>query len=471
MNGGHDEQGERQGGRGRSDTGTEGEGGEPGPGQGKGSGRGLDALECCPPLTREQVCDTLDFRYVLPWRGTQARVDLILHFRLERCSGPTALGDLAYTTTLLPGEEVRLFTSDRHSRWSYDSSDELAYRHETTSEESYFTYGMARSMSDLNVSESGSVSSSYEEDWSSGGGGASVNFLGLVKIGGGGSAGSFDAESTTEFARNLSRHAESSSSYVAAGVRASSSTSIGEVARRQHAEGESETHLESSTRSFRNPNRCHAITYLFHKIVKRQTVRFRLVAIQRVLADPAAPTTPDRRIVPNLTGKVAVTPQAVRATSKDRLEVERTARQAAVEREQAAVGGVNVAGLSAFSFRAGVTQADPVPSNVRDASLKAVDAELVRADLIDDNGRPTERIVAELSWERTEWLPTPGVLVKGCLDRCNTCEPALRTRIELELEHQRLSNRLLERQIELLEQSQEYRCCPGDAADAEEPEG
>ena len=48
-------------------------------------------------------------------------------------------------------------------------------------------------------------------------------------------------------------------------------------------------------------------------------------------------------------------------------------------------------------------------------------------------------------------------------------EPALKRQIELELEHQALQNRMLERQIELLENAQEYRCCPRDEAeDAEE---
>lgn len=460
MNGTHEEEG-------AAGRGTVEEPDRPsGPG---GALRPVDDLECCPPLRREPICDTMDFRYRLPWRGQRTRVDVILHFRLERCSGPLALGDLAYSTTLLPGEDVRLYTSDRHSRWSYDSTDQLAYRHQTTSEESYYTWGMARSMSDLTVSESGSASASYEEDWASGGGGLSVNLFGIVEIGGGGGGGSFSASSTQEFARNLSRHAETSSSYVAAGVRARSSTSIGEVERRRHAEGESESHMEASTRTFRNPNRCHAVTYLFYKIMKRQTVRFRLVAIQRVVTDPAAPTTPDRRVVPNFTGNVAVLPQSLRATSKDRLEVERMARQAAVEREQAARGEVNLAGLRSLSLRTAPGGGDPVPPDAAQASLQAVTAEMVKAGMITEAGEPTERVIRELSWERTEWLPTPGIVVKGCLDRCNTCEPALRTRVELELEHQRLQNRLLERQIELLEQSQEYRCCPeGDEEEAED---
>lgn len=420
-------------------------------------------IECCPPLSREPVCDTLDFRYRLPWRTGDGRVDLILHFRLERCSGPMALGDLTYSTTLLPGEQVRLFTSDRHTRWSFDSQNELAYRHETTSEESFFTWGMARSMSDLNVSESGSVSSSYEEDWASGGGGASLN-LGIIEIGGGGGGGSFDAESTSDFARNLSAHAEASSSYVAAGVRAKSTTSVGEVETRTHAEGESESHLESSSRMFRNPNQCHAVTYFFYKIIKQQRVRFRLVAIQRVVADPAAPTIPDRTVRPNLTGHVTVRQQAILATDPERLTVERTARQAALERESAYVGTET----DLVAVRPATLARAPIPLEARKKSLEAVDKELKAAGLIDGKGQASERIIAELSWERVEWLPTAGLMVKGCLDDCSTCEPALQRSIQLDLERKELQNRLLERRIELLDQAQEYRCCPADESESNE---
>jgi len=429
----------------------------------------FDKLECCPTLERKPVCDTMDFRYRLPFRRKDALVDVILHFRLERCTGPLVVGDIVYTTTLLPGERVRLFTSDRHSRWSYDSETQLAYRHETTSEESYYTWGMSRAMSDLSISEQGSSSSSYEEDWASGGGGASFSFLGIINVGGGGGGGSYDAESSRQFAYNLRRHAEASSSYVAAGVRAKSSTAIGEVDRRTHAEGESETHLESSTRVFSNPNQCHAVTYLFYKINKVQRIRFRLVAIERRVSDPVAPTDPDRRVAPDLTGRVAVLPQGVLATSEKRLQVERMARESVLEREQLKVGPAGTEAVAAVAYRTRVAVAEPLPTQTRAGALAAVDEELVAAGMLDKaTGKPDERLVAELSWEREELLPTPGILVKGCLDACDTCEPSLQEKIKLDVEHQKLQNALLKRRIELLDKAQEYRCCPEGQAETEE---
>ena len=80
--------------------------------------------------------------------------------------------------------------------------------------------------------------------------------------------------------------------------------------------------------------------------------------------------------------------------------------------------------------------------------------------MVDTEGKPSGQLVAELSWERQEILPTPGILIRGCLDDCDTCEPALKEEIKLSVERQKLENERLKRQIELLEKSQEYRCCP-----------
>jgi hypothetical protein len=68
-------------------------------------------------------------------------------------------------------------------------------------------------------------------------------------------------------------------------------------------------------------------------------------------------------------------------------------------------------------------------------------------------------------------MPTPGVLIKGCLDECDICEPEVKQRIALELERKDLENQLIKKQIELLEQSKEYRCCPAGEAEQAVPPG
>ena len=133
-------------------------------------------VECCPPLDRDGTCDVIDFRYRLIHRAPTggepaiALVEVILHYRLERCPGPLTLGELVYTTTLLPGEKVRLFTTDRKTRFTFDSETNLSHRSEQTTEEQFYMSSMADFMSDLTVVDrqsttntaSGSTSGHFE---------------------------------------------------------------------------------------------------------------------------------------------------------------------------------------------------------------------------------------------------------------------------------------------------------------------
>ena len=429
----------------------------------------LAALECCPRLEPCVTCDELDIKYRVPFRRTirvqdqqqTVTVMVTLHFRFKRCAGPLSLGDLLYTTTLLPGEQVRLFTSDRHSRFTFDSSSQLSYRHHNSSEESFYTAGMAHAMSDLSIVENENRTSSYSESSVSGGGSAGID-LGIVEIGGGVSGSSFDASSTSTLARSLSRHAESSSRHVEVGVRAASSTSVGEVSKREHAQGTSDDHFESASRVFKNPNKCRAITFLFHRIDKCQEISFALVSVERQVVDQGAPTHVG--LNPRLrTGGVTAIPNAVLATQTDRLEVERRARTAALEASgvsQLTTGSP----IRAIAFAA--QAASPLSAAVRNAALAEVDKELMEEKLIDKNGEVSEDARKRFGWTRKVALPTPGVLVRGCLDQCMVCEPELAREIDLDLERKHLENELLKRRIELLDKEQEYRCCPEDSEEA-----
>jgi len=110
------------------------------------------------PYALGRVCDTLDFFYRLTHnvmveirdRRLTVPVEVKLHFRLARCRGPLAIGDLLYTTTLLPGEKVKLFTSDRRTQFSFDSSSSLSYRNTQSSEESMYLQSMSDSVLDTN---------------------------------------------------------------------------------------------------------------------------------------------------------------------------------------------------------------------------------------------------------------------------------------------------------------------------------
>ncbi|HZA65359.1 MAG TPA: hypothetical protein VE592_00330 [Geminicoccaceae bacterium] len=430
-------------------------------------------VPCCPQLETDRSCDALDFHYRLIHTATvnvdnqprRVPVEVILHARLERCPGPLALGDLVYSTTLLPGEKVRLFSTDRRTRFSLDSATSVSYRREQTSEERYFMSSMSDFMSDLTVRDEARSANQQRGSFETHGetNGAIQAFFAGPSID---VSGSYNAESTSDFLRELNQHARASSERSVEATRAASSVSVGEVQSRSHAEGESEDHFESASRVFANPNRCHAVTFYFYQINKTQTVRLTLETIRRRVIDPAG----DTRIANNpfaSRGEVSVIPSAVLATDKERLELEQIGRSsvAAAQAGTIATGSQTLVAnrLSATSF-AVAQPVEPLPAAVRAQALAAVDADLAAAGLIDpETGEATDEVKASFTFETTSSLPTPGMLVRGCLDACDICEPAVMREIELDLERKALENELLKRRIEILHRAQEYRCCPAEA--------
>lgn len=424
-------------------------------------------LPCCPELPRDKVCDVLDFHYRLTHNttvvtgGRRVLVEVLIHARFERCPGPMTLGDLLYSTTLLPGEKIRLFTSDRRSRFSFDSASKVSYRHEQTSEERYYMSSVHDFMSDVSVRDSGSASSSSRgsaKGHAEASGAIESIFAGpSVDV-----SGSYDASSTSSFLHELSQHASSSDRRAEMGTRAASSQSIGEVSSRTHTEGESEDQFESSSREFSNPNKCHAVTFYFYQVNKTQTVRFKIVAIQRRVIDPAA----DTRVTNNpfrADGDVSVIPNAVLATDSNRLNIEQIGRASELAKQRAQASSLAASGGSNPNLASGRTatvEVAPIPEQIKAKALAQVDQALVKQGLLDRQGKVPERLVTELSFERVSSLPTPGMIVKGCLDECDICEPSLDRSIELDLERKQLENELLKKQIDLLEKSQQYRCCP-----------
>lgn len=434
----------------------------------------INDLPCCPEITRKPCCESLRISYRLTNRQLDVPVEIVIVAELERCPGPLSLGDVVYSTTLLPGEKVRLYTSTRNNRFTYDAESEVSYRHEQSSEETYYMRSMDRYMSDLTVTDSGSASSSSHSDFETDvdGSYASIGFAG------GGSVnveGDFNSRATSSFLRQLSSHARSSHDRSVQATRAANSVQMGEVQSRSHAEGESESAYEASTRTFENRNQCHAVTYFAYQLVKKQTLRFRIVSVLRRVVDAAASSAVEARPVRPATG-IKVLPNGVLATKTARVEVEAAGRTAAAAQRANFVSGVGSFGLSggvgglagltavATPFRL-ATNVQPVPPAVQDKVLKQVDDDLVREGILARAGSDEvgAKLAAELNFERTYCLPTQGIVVKGCLDRCNTCEESRQKSIALDLVRKDLENQLLAKQIALLEKSQEYRCCPGEA--------
>ncbi len=441
----------------------------------------LARLECCPKLEPDNSCSRLDFRYRLNHRvtvdkekgGTQTViVQVTIRARLERCPGPLALGDLAYSTTLLPGEKVRLFSQDRRSRFTFDQATNVSYRHEQTAEEHYYMAAMNRYMSDLSTQQSGQASAASQSSWD-----VDTDTPGVLETLWSGAdvevSGSHNAWSTQSFLSELHQHAESSSHRSVQATRTASAVSVGEVSTRTHTQGESENHFESSSRLFENPNRCHAVTFLFYQLNKTQTIRFSIVAIERAVVDAAAPSRVTT--IPPIVGRrLAVLPDAVRGAEQKRLEVEEMARQS-VRQSYATTQSPGVMRSAAFAqpvalgAYAAADGSEPLDATVRRKALDKLDTELVEAHLLDRvHGSISKE--ASLSFEVHTSLPTPGLIVKTCLDECPACEPTRQKEIILDLQRKILENKLLARQIELLEKSQEYRCCPHDGEECDEHE-
>lgn len=426
-----------------------------------------EELDCCPTLSKEPCCDVLDFRYRLPHRttvneaGRQATVtvEVILHLRLTRCPGPLSLGDPVHTITLLPGEKVKLFTSDRRTRFTLDSSTNVSYRSEQLSEERYFMAAMQNSMSDVTATDESHSSNSESGKWDFHG--DASGSLGFFSVSADTNArGSHSASSTSDFLRQMHTHATASANQSVQATHAAASLSIGEVSSRTHVETESEDHFESSSREFSNANRCHAITFFFYRLIKKQIVKITLEAIERRVDDPAAPTRVSSN--PSLSkGQISVVPTSVLATQKDRVAVEQAGRDSVAAQERyafgtsAATGATFSTGVSAFQ-----PTFEPLSDTLRKAALKQVDAALVAEGLLTPAGLVSEQAQRQFEVKVESCIPTPGIIVKGCIDTCDVCEPDLERKIQLELEEQDLKNQLLKRQIELLDKSQEYRCCP-----------
>jgi len=423
-------------------------------------------IPCCPELSKDPCCEKLQFTYRLENRTNDVPVEIGLVFELERCPGPLALGDIVYSTTLLPGEKVRLYSNSRHSRFTYDSESEVTYRHENSSDESFYMTSMDRFMSEVTVREDSSLDTSSESSTNS-----SADVSGAIQtLLGGASAnvsGNFSAEGSVDFMRQVSTHAESSSERSVSATRAVNSVSIGEVQSRTHTEGESESAYEASTRMIENKNQCRAVNYFAYQLEKQQTIKFTLKTVFRRLIDEAGPTQVVAR-PPAPSSDVSVIPTGVLATNANRVDVEAQARTSAFA-DRAKL--VDNSALQKFTQTAPVggnpargrmsDDSKPVASAARAKALAAVDQDLVKAGVLDEvGGKVSPALVAELSFERTTCLPTQGILVKGCIDDCSVCEPTLEKSIELDLERKDLENKLLARQIELLEKSQEYRCCP-----------
>ncbi|MDB5201873.1 MAG: hypothetical protein JWQ27_1282 [Ferruginibacter sp.] len=419
-------------------------------------------LPCCPELIKDDHCDVINFSRVLSYptnslAGNRRRinVEVILHFKFSRCTLGLTLGDPAYSTTLLPGERVRLATTDRRSRFTYDSETKLSYRSEQISEEQYFMTATQKYMADASAAQSGHAESSSEGQWDfHGDAEGSIGIFSLSASASTSAGGSHNNHSVADYLNQQKTHVQSAASQAVSSTRKAHSVSVGEVSNRVHIEGESEDHFEASSREFSNYNKCHAVTYMFYRLNKKQRIKFELLSIERRVLDDNAPVggilQPGKKKVP-----IALVPQDLPATvtlRKSPVLAGVNAGSLSVAMDASALTSLAQSPLSRVVFNSENSGA-AIEGETRVRALKEVDEQLISKNLIDKNGQVSKEIKQQIDFEMEFSLPTPGIIVKGCLDDCDVCEPLLKERMQLE-------NDLLRKQIELLDKSQEYRCCP-----------
>jgi hypothetical protein len=417
-------------------------------------------IPCCPELIKDDHCDIINFSRVLTYPTVLAsanrrrvNVEVILHFKFSRCTLGLTLGDPAYSTTLLPGEKVRLSTTDRKSRFTFDSETKLSYRSEQISEDQYFMTATQKYLADASAAQSGKAETSSEGSWDfHGDASGSISPFSLSASASTNAGGNHNSSSVADFLNQQKSHVESSATQAVSATRKAHSVSIGEVSSRTHIQGESEDHFEASSREFSNYNKCHAVTYMFYRLNKKQKIKFELVAIERRVLDDNAPIggvlQPGIKRAP-----IALVPQDIPATATLKRTTVATTSIAATANFDATslVSAAPVLNRAAFSNEQNF--GTPLDNETRAAALKEVDAELMAKNLIDKEGKVSKETKQTIEFEMEFSLPTPGIIVKGCLDDCDVCEPLLKEKLQLE-------NDLLRKQIEFLDKSQEYRCCP-----------
>jgi len=422
-------------------------------------------MPCCPELIKDDHCDVINFSRVLNYptgiisnNRQKITVQVILHFKFSRCTLGLTLGDPVYSTTLLPGERVRLSTTDRRSRFTFDSETKLSYRSEQISEEQYYMTAFQKYMADASASQSGHAESSDEGHWDfHGDAKGSIGIFSLSASASTNASGNHNNHSVADYLNQQKTHVQSAASQSVSATRKAHSVSIGEVSSRTHIEGESEDHFEASSREFSNFNKCHAVTYMFYRLNKKQRIKFELVAIEKRVVDDNAPIggvlQPSAAKIP-----IALVPQDVPATAvlKRATETVNVAGFSSSRIANLELGSLVTAPTAVLTkpvFTTDQNLGSPLDAETRTKALKEVTDQLISNNLIAKDSKVSNEIKQQIEFETEFSLPTPGIIVKGCLDDCDVCEPYLKERMQLE-------NDLLRKQIELLEKSQEYRCCP-----------
>jgi hypothetical protein len=356
----------------------------------KPNGTQADSSPFPPNLVGKPSSDIVrrEFRHLL-WTNADgaplpAPVEVVVATHLERTAGQYLIGDLVYTLSLLPGEEVRLFTTDRRTQFSVDSQTKIGYHSSATFEDQMYMSAMDSFVGQLSASQwahadagtsgsfraHGEASGAFESFFS--GPEADMN-------------GSFNTDSFADFVGGMSARASTAHHLSATATNTASAVSVGAVGIRNTIEGKLDTHVEMNYRSFRNPSRTRAVTFYFFQIRRMHSVQFRV--------DSITVSSPERTMW----------------------------RMAKIAQ--------NGAGATTFAAAPAAAQPANLSSYPNFRAARAVVAqELVSKKLLvpKDTGHDMPDLVrSQTSFSHEFSLPTPGLYVRGGRDVADVADPSL----------------------------------------------
>lgn len=238
-----------------------------------------DTLPFQANLITTPSCDvvTRTFRHLLWTRKDGSMLDapaeVVVRTRTERTGGEYILGDLVYTLSLLPGEEVRIFTTDRRARFSVDATTKIGYQTSATFEDHMYLSSMDSFFGRLSASQWAHADAGTSGSFSAHGETSNV-FESLFSNPDADMNGSFNVNSFADFIGGMSAQASAAHQMSATATNTASAVSVGAIGVRQSIEGSLDTHVEMNYRHFRNPSRTRAVTFYFFQIRRMHRVRF-----------------------------------------------------------------------------------------------------------------------------------------------------------------------------------------------------
>ena len=127
---------------------------------------------------------------------------------------------------------------------------------------------------------------------------------------------------------------------------------------------------------------------------------------------------------------------------------------------QATNDGPGLVALAAFPQQVVTTRDQQVMQNLGRVSLAAfTEAEKARREAVAKAQEMMAALPGVEPFEQVSIIPTEALYVESELGECMICEPYVVAKQKLELERLALENRKLRREINLMDQYKDYRCC------------